>query len=107
MTLGTGQFCTQPGLLFAVDTPETQNFLKLAGEKLQQKPAAPMLNPGICNAYSTGLQKLLKSNALLLIAQGSPTPKALRGQAAPLLVTNQPRSSPTPSYPRNSSAPHR
>jgi len=82
MTLGTGQFCTQPGLLFVIDSPETQNFLKLAGEKLQQKPATPMLNSGICNAYATGLQKLLKSNTPQLVAQGQPNAEGLRGQAA-------------------------
>jgi 2,5-dioxopentanoate dehydrogenase len=82
MTLGTGQFCTQPGLLFAIDSPETQSFLKLAGEKLQQKPSTPMLNGGICNAYSTGLEKLLKTRTLQLIAQGQPNAEGLRGQAA-------------------------
>lgn len=82
MTLGTGQFCTQPGLLFAIDSPETQSFLKIAAEKLQQKPSTPMLNGGIFNAYSTGLQRLLKSDTLILIAQGQPNSEGLRGQAA-------------------------
>ena len=82
MTLGTGQFCTQPGLLFAIDNPEPQSFLKLAGEKLQQKPATPMLNGGICNAYSTGLERLLQNKTLQLIAQGQPNAEGLRGQAA-------------------------
>lgn len=80
-TLGTGQFCTQPGLLFAIDSPETQSFLKIAGEKLQQKPATPMLNGGICKAYSAGLEKLLKTNTLRLISQGQPNAEGLRGQA--------------------------
>ncbi len=86
-TLGTGQFCTQPGLVFGVDCAAMQQFVKAAGEKLAAKPATPMLNAGICSAYAKGAAALAADSKLTKIAEGQPAEDAgLRGRPA-LFVT--------------------
>lgn len=47
ITLGVGQFCTNPGLLIGIDSPAMQRFVQaLAGEIIKMTPA-PMLHGGI------------------------------------------------------------
>ena len=51
LTMGAGQFCTNPGLLLAVDGPELERFLAAAKSALREVPASTMLTPGIHQAY--------------------------------------------------------
>ncbi|WP_213803509.1 aldehyde dehydrogenase (NADP(+)) [Granulicella sp. dw_53] len=69
-TLGAGQFCTQPGLVFGIESPEMQSFMTAAGEKLAAKASTPMLNSGIRGAYAKGAETLAKDGALRKIAEG-------------------------------------
>jgi len=52
LTLGAGQFCTNPGLVIAIDSPALQRFVSAASEALAAKPAQTMLTPGIHQAYA-------------------------------------------------------
>lgn len=52
LTLGAGQFCTNPGLVIAIDSPGLQRFVSAASEALAAKPAQTMLTPGIHQAYA-------------------------------------------------------
>ncbi len=70
-TLGAGQFCTQPGLVFALAGPDFIRFEALAAEKFAAKSSATMLNKGIHAAYQQGLQKLTNEKDVVLLAQGS------------------------------------
>ena len=47
IALGTGQFCTNPGLLFAVASPALAGFAAAVELKLNGMTAAPMLHRGI------------------------------------------------------------
>ena len=51
LTLGAGQFCTNPGLLFAVAGPELDHFVAAAAEALSHVEPAIMLTAGIRQAY--------------------------------------------------------
>ncbi len=51
LTLGAGQFCTNPGLILALPGPGLDAFLEAAGAALRESPAATMLTPGIQRAY--------------------------------------------------------
>lgn len=55
LTLGVGQFCTNPGLVLALDTPELDAFLATAGEALAACKTGPMLTAGIAQAYNRGV----------------------------------------------------
>jgi NADP-dependent aldehyde dehydrogenase len=56
ITLGSGQFCTNPGLLMLADGDETQEFLKELAAELALIQPATMLTAGICKAYLDGIQ---------------------------------------------------
>lgn len=58
LTLGAGQFCTNPGLVFAVDGPDLDRFAAAAAEALRQAAPAVMLSPGIHRAYEEGVAAL-------------------------------------------------
>ncbi|MGK2912611.1 MAG: aldehyde dehydrogenase (NADP(+)) [Sphingobium sp.] len=55
LTLGAGQFCTNPGLVIAIDGPELDAFIAEAGQALWEIPGSTMLTPGIHRAYNDGL----------------------------------------------------
>jgi NADP-dependent aldehyde dehydrogenase len=58
LTMGAGQFCTNPGLVLALDGPDLNRFIAAAGAALAEAPAATMLTPGIHNAYQCGVTAL-------------------------------------------------
>jgi len=71
LTLGVGQFCTNPGLVFAVAGPQLDAFIDAAGQALGAKGAGTMLTAGIHEAYNTGIARFGAVEGLQLVAQGS------------------------------------
>jgi len=55
MTMGVGQFCTSPGLVFTVKSKSTDQFYKMLTDLLKEIPAATMLSHKICESYSNKL----------------------------------------------------
>lgn len=82
LTLGAGQFCTNPGLVFAIDGPDADRFDSAAAAALKAKAAATMLTPGIHEAYSGGVERLNAIGGVQLLAQGSAGQGGCAAQAA-------------------------
>lgn len=79
LTMGSGQFCTNPGLVIAVDGPGLDSFVAAAAEALAASPATPMLTPTISRNYTSGVESLSQEAELIVRGQaGSET----CGQAA-------------------------
>ncbi|MEG2390415.1 MAG: aldehyde dehydrogenase (NADP(+)) [Pseudomonas sp.] len=70
LTLGAGQFCTNPGLVIARKGPALNSFIAAAAERLRHSPAQTMLTPGIFNAYEAGVTALLENPRAQLCAEG-------------------------------------
>jgi 2,5-dioxopentanoate dehydrogenase len=70
LTLGAGQFCTNPGLVLALDGPGLDDFLAAAKAAVSASPAATMLTPGIHAAYEARVNTLTRHEAVLQLAQG-------------------------------------
>ena len=70
LTLGAGQFCTNPGLILAEEGPGLDGFLQAAAESLAAAAAATMLTPGIHQAYCTGVAKLARHAEVTTIGLG-------------------------------------
>lgn len=70
LTLGSGQFCTNPGLVLAVDGPGLDAFLAAASEALPGVAAATMLTPGIHRAYCEGVAALQSNPTVEQVSQG-------------------------------------
>jgi alpha-ketoglutaric semialdehyde dehydrogenase len=87
MTLGVGQFCTNPGLVIALESPDLERFRRAASEKILAKGAGTMLTPGIQGAYRSGLQRLATTKGVSKLAAGQPASGPCAGQVA-LLSTD-------------------
>lgn len=72
LTLGVGQFCTNPGLIFV---PESQAdaFSNAVAEKIAAVGAAPMLHEGIAKTYKEKLTMLTEKKKLSWIQVASST----------------------------------
>ena len=76
LSLGVGQFCTNPGLVVALDSPDLERFIASAAMALEGIAPAGMLTPGIHGAYEKGVQRLLDHPAVQTTARGAePTGK--------------------------------
>jgi len=58
LALGAGQFCTNPGLVIAIDGPDLDRFLTTAEAALEAVPSQAMLTPSIHAAYAKGVAAL-------------------------------------------------
>jgi 2,5-dioxopentanoate dehydrogenase len=71
LTLGVGQFCTNPGLVFAVRGSALERFCSALGAAAKEQAAQPMLHAGILAAYETGTQRLSGAGGVQAIATGA------------------------------------
>lgn len=51
ITLGVGQFCTNPGLIVGLESEGLQQFIQHLGEAIKQVAPGTMLHPGIYKSY--------------------------------------------------------
>ena len=70
LTMGAGQFCTNPGLVLAQEGRDLDTFLRAASEALGQAPATTMLTPGIFKAYQSGVERFAAHPGIELVARG-------------------------------------
>jgi NADP-dependent aldehyde dehydrogenase len=70
LTLGAGQFCTNPGLVIAARGPGFEAFLQAASESLEAAPSSTMLHPGIFNAYQAGVARMKGNAHARLLSRG-------------------------------------
>ncbi|MEL4306867.1 aldehyde dehydrogenase (NADP(+)) [Joostella sp. CR20] len=56
ITVGAGQFCTNPGLLLAVKSNALDSFIAELGNEIAQIEPTAMLHPNICKAYQNGIE---------------------------------------------------
>ena len=56
---GCGQFCTNPGLVIGIRSPQFTTFVQQVAGVMGDQPAQTMLNAGTLSSYGKGLQKLL------------------------------------------------
>ncbi len=82
LNMGAGQFCTNPGLVMAIDGPELDEFVKRAGEVLSGQAAQVMLTKGIYDAYESGKAKLAGSAFVTKVAEGAEAAGPTQGRAA-------------------------
>ena len=87
LTMGSGQFCTNPGLVIAVDGPGLDAFLAAARDALAQSPATPMLTPGIAENYANGVNALSGEADLIVRGEASDSQTSCR---AALFATDAP-----------------
>jgi NADP-dependent aldehyde dehydrogenase len=70
VSLGAGQFCTNPGLLLAIDGPQVDAFVSATQAAVTPMTPATMLTPGIHAAYRKGVAALDGNKRVRRVVQG-------------------------------------
>jgi alpha-ketoglutaric semialdehyde dehydrogenase len=69
-TLGSGQFCTKPGLVFLPQQESSANFLPAFQDKVAGSPKFALLTSGIRNSYQREVQNRKGRADLAVVAEG-------------------------------------
>lgn len=86
VTMGVGQFCTNPGILFHNEDDSFKNTLK---QEFKKTNGGVMLAPSIFKSYQQGLSQHLLVNAVQELAVGnSPSNQAVNNFATPVLLAS-------------------
>ncbi|MBK4217925.1 aldehyde dehydrogenase (NADP(+)) [Paracoccus caeni] len=64
LTMGAGQFCTNPGIAVVLDGPDADRFTDAAKAALADVAPQAMLTPGIAQAYRDGKARFDSRNAV-------------------------------------------
>ncbi len=93
VTMGVGQFCTNPGLVVALQSEASKQFLATATAAFTGTNAGTMLTPAIKKAFDSGIAKLTQTTGLSVLAKGTAnesvcggTPHLLQTDAATFLA---------------------
>jgi 2,5-dioxopentanoate dehydrogenase len=82
LTMGVGQFCTNPGLILAQRGAPLDLFIAAAGAALAAIAPGTMLTPGIHSAYQRGIDRLAQRRDVTLLARGAESNAVHGGRAA-------------------------
>ena len=69
ITLGTGQFCTNPGLLFGIKSAELTAFIENLGKEVLLIQPSVMLHPNIISAFETNKIKTTSQSNIQVVAE--------------------------------------
>lgn len=84
LTLGVGQFCTNPGLVF-LPTETGGPFLTKLTSLVESAAPGMMLNAPICKSYEESTAKVASTEGVETLARGGN--QAAAGEAAPVVYT--------------------
>ena len=87
VTLGVGQFCTNPGLVFYENSGDAEEFQKITAADFADVTSGTMLTKGITNAYKNGIENIRRNSSINFLAAGKPGAASCAG-AAYLLQTD-------------------
>ena len=76
LTMGAGQFCTNPGVVVALDGPEAVGFAKAAAAALSGVGAQTMLTEGIAQAYQRGRNAVANVTGVTPLMTSDPVVRA-------------------------------
>jgi NADP-dependent aldehyde dehydrogenase len=83
LTMGAGQFCTNPGLIIALEGDDFGRLRNALTQAIESKPACTMLTPGIHEAYERGVERLAIHRGVSPVGRGQPAePSASSAQPA-------------------------
>lgn len=81
ITMGAGQFCTNPGLLIGIASEGLTRFKNTLAEKITEISSATMLTPGICKNYQSLSEAMLEEQGVALIGRSGKQVPGANNQA--------------------------
>jgi NADP-dependent aldehyde dehydrogenase len=90
-TLGVGQFCTKPGLVFALRDPATDRFVAALTKLVDGAPVGTMLTAEIRAAFEKERGHVMSIEGVSRLAQTSAVAAAAKTQAGPSVAVTDAR----------------
>lgn len=81
VTMGVGQFCTNPAIVLGVEGDDLDGFLSATSDAASKYAPQTMLHPGIHEAYESGRQRLGKTEGVSQLAVSETDADAAAHQA--------------------------
>lgn len=72
VTLGIGQFCTNPGIVFIIQSAEGEDFIDYIAQEISAVHAGTMLTNNIKTSYEKGIEACLNIEGVEVMAKGKP-----------------------------------
>jgi len=85
VTLGVGQFCTNPGLIIGIDNEDLQIFIQTLGEEIKKVSPGEMLHAGIFKNYVERRANALAQEEVEIVSASEED--TLFNQATPTLAS--------------------
>ena len=82
-TLGVGQFCTKPGLVFAVKGAATDTLVSTLAKLVEAAPCGTMLTSDIRESFEANRQKVASAGGVSALAAATATAEPALTQASP------------------------
>lgn len=88
MTMGVGQFCTQPGIVLGAKGSALDQFLQAAAGQVSKAPPALMLNAPICRTFHQGTETISGLEGVHLVERAAGSDPAVNTSGAVLFETD-------------------
>ncbi len=88
VTMGEGQFCTNPGLVFVIDSTDSQQFIEDVTAKMHETQPGVLLNPQIQQGLTRAVAGTLARPQVSKLSGGSALPAPACGYEHTVLQTN-------------------
>ena len=83
-TMGVGQMCTKPGLIFALGGPDFDSFAQKFRTQLQSTACGTMLHRGICETYYAGVERVRALKGVIVLGESDADADTEKTQAEPV-----------------------
>jgi len=87
VTLGVGQFCTNPGIIIGIKGNDLDQFMEVLSGEIKTIPAANMLHEGIAKNYAEKKEKAITQTGVQTLAAANSAGNSLLG-AATIAITS-------------------
>ena len=87
VTLGVGQFCTNPGLVFGLQGDQMKAFTDAAAQFAVNAVPGTMLHHGICERFYTGLDHVEKTPGVTVAGKSSAAASARENKASAVVFS--------------------
>ncbi len=87
ITLGVGQFCTNPGLIVGVESESLNQFITELGKAITDMAPGKMLHTGIAKAYNEKKSLAIAQSDVKVVAESAIATKEVSIEGAPAIAT--------------------
>lgn len=85
VTLGAGQYCTNPGVVVGLRSGEFDQFVDESGRRISSEPTCTLLHEGIRTGYEDGLREIGEAAGVSVVARAETNDSTATPAAAAVL----------------------